>query len=148
MKTCVTSLFSVALLAMLVGTAQAQQGIPSQAMLSAMGLSGIQVMSDSEAINIRGLGYSGHGHSVAIAYGKSWANVGGHGAHAGSEDGFFAKGKYKAHGKHGSYAGIIIKKGRPQHHGGHGDWGGHGKPKPTVKKVFVFAGGFAKASAH
>ncbi len=159
MKACVTSLLSVGLLATLAGSAHAEQGLPSQAMLSAMGLSGIQVMSDSEALTIRGLGYGGH--SVAIAYGKSYANVGGYGAKAGSKDGFFAKGKYSAKGKHGSYAGKIIitkKGGRPKHGGGGGNWGGgggnwggggHGGPKVVkVKKVFVFAGGYAKASAY
>ncbi len=44
--------------------AQAESGLPSQELLSQMGLSGIQVMTDAEAAQVRGSGFSrgGHGH--------------------------------------------------------------------------------------
>lgn len=158
---------SVALLLIVASSpVQAEQNLPSQSMLSAMGLSGITVMSDADAMAIRGLGYSGGGHSSAIAYGSSYASIYGYGAKAHSEDGFEANGKYQASGNHESYAGIIVKytpKRRHGHggHGGHGgnpyggggnSWGGGGgghpkpQPKPHVHKIVAFAGGSAYSS--
>ncbi len=172
MKQGLTFLLAAGLVATVVGTAQADQGMPSQLTLQAMGLSSLQVISDTEAMDIRGFGYKPHGKSVAIAYGSSYAHVGGYGASAGSKDGFYAKGKHKAKGVHGSIAGkIIIKKYGGKKRGGHGggmpqpwgndnggggytngggghDGGGGHKPKGKVKVVVVFAGGFAVASAH
>ena len=45
--------------------AHARQGVPSQAVLAEMGLSGMQVLSDDEALAIRGSGFSG---GVGTAY--------------------------------------------------------------------------------
>ncbi len=136
---------------------QAQQGMPSQATLNAMGLSGMQVVSDSEAMSIRGHGYQ-RGKSIAIAFGVSYAHVGGKKAGAGSIDGFLAIGKHHASGKHGSIAGKIVigggHGGMPQpwgNSGGPPTWGndnGGYRPQPHVKAVVVFAGGFAHSSAY
>lgn len=53
-----------ALLASCAAQAQAETvGLPSQEMLSQMGLSGIQVMTDQEASQVRGSGFSWGGHS-------------------------------------------------------------------------------------
>ncbi|MCH8839585.1 MAG: hypothetical protein IH831_02695 [Planctomycetes bacterium] len=165
-----------------VGVAQAEHGMPSQATLRAMGLSGMQVMSDREAMGVRGMGYyssrkSSRKKSTAIAFGISYAKVGGHyGASAGTIDGFFAKGKHFAAVKHGSKAGkvVIIYGGGHRGDGYGGGYGGppKGSPKKTytkgkggppqgpphkgggkgggkkVKSIVVFAGGFAIAKAY
>jgi hypothetical protein len=159
MKQCLTVLLAASMLVAFVGIAQAENGMPSQSTLRAMGLSGMQVMSDREAMNVRGMGYSSHG-STAIAFGISYAHAGGYQASAGSLDGFFAKGNHFAGGAHGSIAGkVVITYG-----------GGGGPPAPTtssnpplgtnggggggggggiqVKAIVVFAGGFAVSSAY
>ncbi len=138
----------------LAGVAQADQSRPSQSTLSAMGLSGMQVMSDSQALEVRGMGYYQpyNKKGVAIAYGKSYAHVQGKGASAGSKDGFYAEGRHVAGGKHGSKAKIVIvvKKGKrhggggPQPYAGGGGGGGH-KGGKKVKSVTVYAGGYSVA---
>jgi len=168
MKRCLTVVMAASMLVAFVGVAQAKNGMPSQATLQAMGLSGLQVMSDSEAMNVRGLGYQSYGgKSKAIAFGVSYAHVGGHGGSAGSLDGFYAEGKHYAGGAHGSIAGkiVITKGGKKRRRGGDngGNWrndspmpygggghggGGHGGGGVQVKATIVFAGGFAHSSAH
>ena len=146
------SCLSVALL--IAGSAQAADGLPSQSLLSDMGLAGISVMNDADAMAIRGFGYKpkydDHHYSnkpSATAYGSSYASVSGYGAHASSQDGFESHGKYHAGGKHGSRAYIkVTKRGGGGNGGGNGNW--KPKPKPQVKKVEVFAGGYAYASSH
>jgi hypothetical protein len=150
---------AIALVAMICGSASAADR-PGQAMLDAMGLSGLVVMDDAAAMNVRGFGYSGHkksSKSSARAYGNSWAKVSGHGAQAGSENGYDSKGKHFAAGANLSVAGIEIETGGghggpPMNgakskggKGGHGG-GGHGG-RPTVKSVKVFAGGGSIAIA-
>ena len=161
MNRCLTIVLAVSMVVAFVGVAQAESGMPSQATLHAMGLSGMQVMSDHEAMNVRGMGYKSS-HSTAIAFGISYAHVGGRGGSGGSIDGFLSKGSYFAGGAHGSIAGkIIIKKGGRGGHdggghnggpyngnGGHNGGGGHGGGGVKVTKTIVFAGGFAVASAH
>ena len=174
----VTCLSAAVLAASLASSVHAGEGLPSQSMLSAMGLSGIEVMSDADALDVRGFGYDPwHGYgkkSVAIAYGHSYAKVSTYGAQASSEDGFYAKGRHKAAGAHGSYAGVKVDYGKKHkrgggkahhkrgggkksgHHRGGGKKGGHKggkkggghKPKPKSKKVTAFAGGFSYASTH
>jgi hypothetical protein len=97
--------------------AQADQGISSST-LQAMGLTGLSVMSDSDALSIRGLGYSG-GHRSrykhkkdnrpsAEAEGRSWAKVELDGwkeeAEAGSHNSYDAEGNYEAAGDNFSEA--------------------------------------------
>ena len=180
MKRCLIIVLAASMLVAFVGVARAEHGMPSQATLRAMGLSGMQVMSDREAMNVRGMGYyssrkSSRKKSTAIAFGISYAKVGGHyGASAGTIDGFFAKGKHYAAGKHGSKAGkVVIIYGDGGHRGspkgppkgppkktytkgnGKGDrpqgpphkGGGKGGGK-KVKSIVVFAGGFAIAKAY
>jgi hypothetical protein len=155
MKQCLTVLLAASMLVAFVGIAQAENGMPSQSTLRAMGLSGMQVMSDREAMNVRGMGYSSHG-STAIAFGISYAHAGGRDASAGSLDGFFAKGKHYAGGSHGSIAGKVVitygggggdYNGPPQGTNGGGD-GGHGGGGTQIRATIVFAGGFAKSSAY
>ena len=172
MKRCLTVVLAASMLVAFVGVAQAGHGMPSQATLRAMGLSGMQVMSDREAMGVRGMGYyssnksNKSNKSTAIAFGISYAKVGGHyDARAGTLDGFFAKGKHYASGKHGSIAGkVVIKKGGRGGHGGPPKGppnetytnGNGGPPKGPphdgggvkVKAIVVFAGGFAVSKAY
>ena len=57
------SLVTVVALVVVSGTARADEGLPSQDQLAAMGLSGLQVVSDSEALDVRGQGWGGWGGS-------------------------------------------------------------------------------------
>ncbi len=112
------SLLAAVLVCMVATSAQADQGI-SSGTLEAMGLSGLTVMSDSDALSIRGMGYSSGGYESggdyehnkskkpwAKASGESWAEVEFEGddkvdveAEAGSENSYAAEGKYKASGE-------------------------------------------------
>jgi hypothetical protein len=146
---------ALALAVILSGSAFADNGISSET-LNEMGLAGIQVMSDADAMAIRGLGYDGGHHSPApstsdkpwsLAFGVSYAKVEkdghyGDDASAGSIDGFIAEGKYMAAGEHGSEAGyvktetkILEVKGEPA------------TLETTTKSFRIFAGGFATATS-
>jgi hypothetical protein len=104
------SLLAALLVCMVATSAQADQGISSST-LDAMGLSGLTVMSDSDALSIRGMGWK-DGKKVKKGYakakGSSWASVEFEGekkeAEAGSENEYSAKGRYKASGENGSEA--------------------------------------------
>ncbi len=150
----VLSLSAAALFMAWTSSAQAEQGFPSLSVLSEMGLSGIAVMSDNDAMAIRGLGYNGHGGRSATAYGSSYAQVRGYGGKAGSKDGFYAQSRYRASGKHGSFAGLIVKYPKARRGGKHGGGYRNGGARPyrpsapRGKKVTVFAGGFSRASTR
>ena len=119
MRVCQLGLLVVALLfgaSLGASQALAADGLPSHATLSAMGLGELRVMSDSEGLAIRGLGFQG-----ASAAGKSWASISGHGAYAGSKNSYDVDGKKSASGHTVSFAALEIKKG-----GGHDDHGGGG----------------------
>ncbi len=164
MKRCLIVVLAASMLVAFVGVAQAEHGMPSQATLRAMGLSGMQVMSDREAMGVRGMGYySSREKPKAIAFGISYAKVSGHyGARAGTIDGFFAKGKYYAAGAHGSIAGKVIISfdgggyDGPPKNPTYTTNGNGGPPKVPphdgggvkVKAIVVFAGGFAVAKAY
>jgi len=125
-----------------------------------MGLSGIQVMTDTQSMAVRGKGYSGYsGHhydiptSSAIAYGRSYAKVAAYGGKAGSYDGFYSEHPYNAYGFHGSIAGVNVSypKGPggpgPKVYGNGGPKPPHKPPhhKPQPKRIVAFSGGFAFA---
>jgi hypothetical protein len=139
MKVCQLSLLVVALITgTLMGASQAlaADGRPSQTTLASMGLADLHVMTDSEGLAVRGLGYYG-----ASAAGKSWASIAGYGASAGSVNSYNAKGKYVAGGRNESEAGLEVKTS-----GGYGNHGNksnnsHGSSKPKSIKIEVFAGG-------
>jgi hypothetical protein len=117
MRKNILSMFAVALVYAAGSSAMADQVISSST-LDAMGLSGLAVMSDSDAMSVRGMGYSGRssGHynskakTRAKAKGSSWAVVEFEGetkeAEAGSENSYDAIGRYKASGENGSEAGL------------------------------------------
>lgn len=138
---------SVALLLFAVASpVGAEQGPLSQSMLSDMGLSGIEVMSDADAMAIRGFGYQPqYSNRSAVAYGGSYASIRGYGGNAYSENGYNANSRYRASGKNDSYAGIVVKRSPNRRRGG-GGYGSKPQPKPQVKKIVVFAGGSSYSS--
>ena len=162
MSKLIAVLPALALLIALAPSAQAENGLVSESSLQAMGLAGIQVMSDDDALAIRGKGFQGGGHHKppkgkkgddkpwTIAFGVSYANVGGaslegwevSGTGAGSVDGFIAEGKYMAAGEHFSEAGKTYTKSH--------ELQVKGAPATLeihTKSIRVFAGGFASSSS-
>jgi hypothetical protein len=128
-----------------------------------MGLSGLIVMSDSDAMSVRGMGYSNDGHgskknhhskkksqkSSASASGKSWAEVEFEGekldveAEAGTYNKYDAKGKHYASGDNFSEA-ELEKSWTTRT-----DWGDGDYVIETKKfSIEVEAGGWSSAKAH
>jgi hypothetical protein len=95
----------------------AEDGAPSDSTLSQMGLSGLAIMSDDEAMDVRGEGF-GSGGSSASAWGSSFANIETPFGSAGSENGYSAHGKHEADGSNLSFAGVEITSsgGNDGHH--------------------------------
>lgn len=96
--------------AALSGVAVAETAM-APATLSEMGLSGLSVMDDAEALAVRGKGFSFKGFGIdfgiqgVIAAGGSFAGTNG----AGTADGFLSAGRYFAGGEHASYAGTKTR---------------------------------------
>lgn len=151
------SLVAVALVAAATSSARAAEGVPSDDTLAAMGLAGLNVMTDNDGLNIRGMGYFG-----SSAFGQSFAVVSIKGATAGSTNGYKASGKKVAAGSNLSFAGAEVSKSKGGNHGGGhnggsygnnsygsngggGSYGGHGGnhggSKPKTISVRAFAGG-------
>jgi len=157
MKVFVT-LPALALLVAFSGSAFAENGVVNEATLQAMGLSGIQVMSDDAALAIRGKGYmpmtppviDGSEKPWSLASGFSYANVGGasldeysvHGTGAGTIDGFVAEGQFMASGEHFSEAGRTVTKSVELQ-----VKGAPATLEIRTRSIHVFAGGFATASS-
>jgi len=113
------------LLGCLIPAARAMENLPSRAALQEMGLAGLEVLSDDQAMSIRGQGFKkdGNGDTWITADGKSWAS-GGSGRKSGvSIDFFHVIGDAKAYGRNHSSSGKSSKK---SGHGGKKK-GGHGK---------------------
>ena len=79
MKKLLVCLPALALAIALTSNTQAEDGAVDSATLQAMGLGGMQVMSDSQAMNVRGKGFltglTGQ-KSASIAFGASYAHAG------------------------------------------------------------------------
>jgi hypothetical protein len=152
--------WAIALVAAVSQGALAFDGRPSSETLAAMGLGGLAIVSDEDALSIRGQGFKG-GSSVRV-FGNSFAtfNAGSLGG-AHSENGYVAEGKHFASGKNRSEAGvkITVSKGKGQKGGmnshsrksskwrpGGGKPGGHGMPSKSITIKF-FAGGSSSAKA-
>jgi hypothetical protein len=151
MKVRIVICLAAAIALVVAAGTRASAGEPSQRALDEMGLGGMSVMSDSDALAVRGMGYHSK-KGVAKAWGQSWAQVSSHGAQAGSKNGYFSEGKNYASGKNLSYAGKIIVSGHIGGGGGpaaanYGD-GGHSGGGVKVKAVVVFAGGSSSAKNH
>lgn len=129
------SLVAAALVVAATSSARAAEGVPSDGTLAAMGLAGLNVISDNDGLGIRGMGYSG-----TNAYGHSFAVVSIKGAKAGSTNGYEASGKKLAAGANLSFAEAEVSKGKGGHRGGCYDSCGHGG-KPKTVTVRAIAGG-------
>lgn len=110
----------VAMLVCVAGSARADEGI-SASTLNDMGLSSITVMSDSEALAVRGMGFRGGNHSKcsncgirkikspwSAAFGNSFATIGVKDGGAHSENGYSAEGAYSAGGENYSEAASEV----------------------------------------
>jgi len=160
MNNALLSLLAAALVCVAGTNAVASDEI-STATLSSMGLSGLQVMTDSQALEVRGMGYVGSRNSYrnrhdnhkkqaekpwAAANGKSWASVEIDGykeeAGAGSHNSYAAEGKYFAGGQNYSEAALsttdVIRVDYPD---------GTFSAETKIRAISVSAGGFSNASA-
>ncbi len=139
---------AIASIALLCQSALANDGRPSRDTLADMGLGGLVVISDDDALAIRGLGFKG-GSSVRV-WGNSFATINTKNGSTHSENGYANQGKHFATGGNFSFAGATFKKSSGK--GGHdkpwrgdmgGGWSGGGMHggHTTTKTVKVFAGG-------
>jgi hypothetical protein len=143
---------AVASIAVLCQSAIANDGRPGRDTLADMGLGGMIVMSDDDAMSVRGQGFKGG--SSARAFGNSFATINTKNGSAHSENAYLAEGKHFAAGANKSFAGAVFKtsNGKDGHSKpGHGGMsGGNWSRKPshgstTIKSVKVFAGGHSWA---
>jgi hypothetical protein len=149
MNKALLSTFAAALILSTATTASAANGI-SGTTLSDMGLSGLTVMSDSDAMAIRGKGFGGCdlcGHrkdSSSVAFGNSFATISldcpdcAEGT-AHSENGYAAEGSFAASGDNFSEAGAEVIKVEVM------VIDGSTTSLTTTLKARVFAGGFSSA---
>ena len=146
---------ALALVVALSGSAMADNGAISSATLEEMGLSGIEVMSDEQALAVRGLGWNGGNHlpepdvhkkpwSLALGISFATADTEKHDVdlESGTLDGFLAVGKYMAMGEHLSEAGVVKTE-------THELWVKGSPAEKTVwsKSLKIGAGGRASASS-
>lgn len=149
----------VAALVCVAATAANAANAISSSTLDEMGLSALTVMSDSDALAIRGKGFTGGGNGSRYckdcgprgkapwskAYGNSFATINvedckdcvSGGAH--SENGYMAEGPYAASGTNYSEAGASVTKVEIV------DIGGVLNSVTNVCSTKVFAGGFSSA---
>lgn len=121
MNRAILSTLAAALVCVVAGTANAADGISADT-LSEMGFSGLAVMSDSDALAIRGKGFAG-GDQTRIcktcgpralkkpwssAFGNSFATIETKDGVAHSENGYAAEGPYGASGENFSEAGSVV----------------------------------------
>jgi hypothetical protein len=114
--------------ALVLSAGLAEAGQPSASKMRQMGLYGAPVVSDSEAMAVRGLGF-------AAVWGKSSVEYSRHGIDADAENAYVAAGHHSARGHSFSFAGKVeIETG---HFGG-----------LDIDATIGVAGGFASAHAH
>jgi hypothetical protein len=130
------TLLSIAsVLVLSAAPAFAGQGQVSHQSLTKMGLSGMQLMSDDQGMQVRGL-------SIAVAAGGSIATISGEGGHATSVNGYFAAGNHSADGNNVSFAADGTS------HTVSATVGGHTASVTTTTVNFVAAGGASSAHAY
>ena len=141
-----------AALVCLAGSARAEEGI-SASTLSEMGLTGLTVVSDQDALAVRGMGFSGGHYSKGCkscgargkkapysrVSGNSFATIGVEDGGAHSENAYFAEGPYGASGDNYSEAGSEITNIETV------TIDGVTKTITTTCKTLVFAGGSSSA---
>ncbi|NIL98046.1 MAG: hypothetical protein GTO76_09480 [Planctomycetales bacterium] len=127
----------------------ADQGI-SSATLEEMGLAGMEILSDTEALAVRGKGWTPDLEIPHRDGGKKpWVAVGGMSlayldheeGRAGSMNYYMAEGKYKASGENHSYSTKVVEKIKST---GYGD---HVETRRYFKSKTITAGGFSAAKA-
>jgi hypothetical protein len=143
-------MFAAMIVCMAASAADAADAVSSST-LADMGLSGLHLMNDNDALAIRGKGFSG-GHGIGCkscrsrakkpwssAFGNSFATIEIENGGAHSENGYTAEGPYAASGDNFSEAGletvnveVIVVDGVT-------------KSISTTCKTRVFAGGFSSA---
>jgi hypothetical protein len=157
---------AIGMLAVFAASAVADGGRPSQRVLSEMGLGGMTVMSDEEALSVRGRGFKLA--SSVDAFGNSFATIDTPLGTSHSENGYAAEGRHIAFGKNRSEAGVELsigglgdilgngvdrnsgragaRRGGQVGNGGRPGGGGNngGLPRVTIK---LFAGGHSIAGA-
>jgi hypothetical protein len=161
MSKAILSLLAAALVCAAGTSALASDEI-STSTLSSMGLSGMQVMTDGQALAVRGMGFMGGRNGYmsrrddhkqeaskpwAKADGKSWASVDLDGQHsedagAGSHNSYAAEGKYEASGENFSEATLSKTDSTIV---GYTD--GTYSSETMVHTIHVEAGGFSSAKA-
>jgi len=149
------SLMTAVVVCLAAASAQADNGI-SSGMLKAMGLSSLSVMSDSDALSIRGMGYNGGSRGnygkkkverpSASAEGRSWAKVELEGENssgeAGTRNSYKANGRYEASGDNFSEATLSKTTSEVV------DYSDSTTSSVThVYSIHVEAGGFSSAKA-
>jgi len=152
MNRAILSTLVATLVCVVAGTANAADSISSTT-LDEMGFSGMSVMSDSDALSIRGKGFSG-GHRSRVcktcgsrakkspwssAFGNSFATIDTKDGVAHSENGYAAEGPYAASGENFSEAGSIVTNVEIV------NIDGVVKSITTTCETRVFAGGFSSA---
>lgn len=126
--------FAIAIVGLLIPTASAEQNLPSRAALEAMGLADLEVLSDDQAISIRGQGFKESGGDTWItADGKSWASGGSGHKRGVSIDYYHVVADHVAYGRNKSSAGKSSKKsGHGGKKGGGKKGGGNGNNPPSA----------------
>ncbi|MDH3717761.1 MAG: hypothetical protein OES79_06525 [Planctomycetota bacterium] len=142
------SIFTAAL-CLFACQAFADQGISSTT-LDEMGLAGMEILSDSDALAVRGKGWMPHAPKPELKKGKKpWVAVGGislaalshEDGKAGSINFYLAEGKYKAGGENFSQASKVIEKVKVLRVGDYVETRRH-----TMTKT-ISAGGYSNAHA-
>lgn len=112
MQKVILSLCAAAIVTMAAGNVMAEEGAIQDNTLAAMGLSGLNTMSDSEALAVRGSGFNFSLFGIqildvegVIAGGGSFASVNNPQGDAGTVDGFLTGGRYAAGGEQYSESG-------------------------------------------
>jgi len=144
MKTLSVTLPALALVVALSGSAMAENGAINSTTLNEMGLTGIELMSDEAAMEIRGQGFL-KSKSASLAFGLSLAFINYDNeinADGLTIDAFLADGKYMAMGEHLSKAVITKTKTKEL-------WvkGILAEVKVKIRSLSVAAGGMASASS-
>lgn len=136
---------ALALAVMMSANALAENGAVSEATMQEMGLGGMQVMSDQEALAVRGKGFLVPG-SASLAFGASYATIGNGGIlspnSTGAVNGYLADGTYMAGGSQLSEATrtttnveILTVQGLPA------------TTMTTIRTRYLAAGGFSMSTS-
>jgi len=159
MNKVIFSMLVAAIVSVAATSANADSGISSKT-LGDMGLSSLTVMSDSDALAVRGMGYRSSRHSYknrdkdskksdkkpwSAVWGASFANVEAEGkdleGEAGTENAYAAEGRYAAAGETFSEATVVKSDSEIV------VIGGVVQSVTNAWSLHVEAGGFSKASS-